>query len=131
MQQDTAERKPPAPKHLDASIRDRDGVPVLDLQGDVDVSTAPIFRQAVTDLVSEGVPCILINMSQVGFMDSSGFGTLLGAMKRLRPTGGAIHLVGCNHTIRRMLHLTRLETVLGVHSTEEDALRACATGAAA
>src|SRR5256885_16178598 len=112
MTQPGSEDNQTSERHLDAALRERDGIPVLDLEGDVDVQTAPVFRQAVSDLMADGRRCILINMANVGFMDSSGFGTLLGAMKRLRPVGGSIHLIACNHSIRRMLPITRLEAVL-------------------
>ena len=65
-------------------------------------------------------------MNDVTYMDSSGFGTLLSATKRLRPRGGSIHLVGCNDVIARMLHITRLNTIFGLHASEEEALRSLA-----
>jgi anti-anti-sigma factor len=61
-------------------------------------------------------------MAGVEFMDSSGFGTLLGATKRLRPEGGSVHLFACSPTIERMLHLIRLDTIVGVHAHEDDAV---------
>ena len=54
-------------------------------------------------------------MSGVTYMDSSGFSSLLSATKQLRPGGGALHLVGARPTVQRMLHLTRLDTVIFLH----------------
>ena len=63
-------------------------------------------------------------MTDVTYMDSSGFGTLLSATKRLRPVSGGLHLFGCNDAIMRMLQITRLNTIFGVHATEDEALSA-------
>jgi anti-sigma B factor antagonist len=61
-------------------------------------------------------------------MDSSGFGTLLGATRSLRPEGGALHLVGVAPMVERMLHLTRLDTVIEVHGDVDQALGAARNG---
>jgi anti-sigma B factor antagonist len=101
----------------------RDGrYPVLVVAGEIDVFTAPLFKQAVVNLVAEGHRHLFLDMREVTFMDSSGFGALLGATKRLRPEGGSLNLIGCNRMIQRMLHLTRLDTILGVFPHEEEAM---------
>ena len=64
------------------------------------------------------------DLTGVTFMDSSGFGTLLGATRRLRPGGGGLHLAGPNSTIQRMLRLTRLDSIMQVHETAEEAVQA-------
>jgi anti-sigma B factor antagonist len=102
--------------------RERDGLPILEVKGEIDVFTAPLFKQAVVNLVSEGNRHLFLDMSGVEFMDSSGFGTLLGATKRLRPEGGSMHLFACSPTIERMLHLIRLDMIVGVHPNEEEAI---------
>ena len=103
----------------------RDGrYPVLAVAGEIDVFTAPLFKQAVVNLVAEGHRHLFLDMREVLFMDSSGFGALLGATKRLRPEGGSLNLIGCNRTMQRMLHLTRLDTILGMFETEEEAMAA-------
>jgi len=98
--------------------------PVLVVAGEIDVFTAPLFKQAVVNLVAEGHRHLFLDMREVLFMDSSGFGALLGATKRLRPEGGSLNLIGCNRTMQRMLHLTRLDTILGMFDTEEEAMAA-------
>jgi anti-sigma B factor antagonist len=109
---------------LTTRTRERDGLPILEVKGEIDVFTAPLFKQAVVNMVSEGRRDLFIDMSGVEFMDSSGFGTLLGATKRLRPDGGSVHLFGCSPTIERMLHLIRLDTIVGVHAREDEAIAA-------
>ena len=105
-------------------VRHDDPHPVLVVSGEIDVFTAPLFKQAVVNLVAEGHRHLFLDMREVLFMDSSGFGALLGATKRLRPEGGSLNLIGCNRTMQRMLHLTRLDTILGMFETEEEAMAA-------
>lgn len=109
---------------IETSLRHRDGVPVLDVMGEIDIYTTPQFKDAVSAAIDEGKPGIIINMSQVTYMDSSGFGTLLSATKRLRPVSGALFLSGCNDAITRMLQITRLNTIFGIYLTEDDAVAA-------
>ena len=109
---------------IETSLRHRDDVPVLDVSGEIDIYTTPQFKEAVSAAIDEGKPAIIINMSKVAYMDSSGFGTLLSATKRLRPLNGALYLSGCNEAITRMLQITRLNTIFGVYPTEDDAVAA-------
>jgi anti-sigma B factor antagonist len=115
---------------LETRVREADGFAVLEVVGEIDIFTAPLFKQAVVGLVSAGHRYLFIDMSRVGFMDSSGFGTLLGATRRLRPEGGSIHLFHCLPSIEKMLHLIRLDTIIGVHPTEADAIAAVKRGTA-
>ncbi len=109
---------------IETSLRHQGDIPVLDVTGEIDIYTTPQFKEAVSAAIDENKPAIIINMAQVTYMDSSGFGTLLSATKRLRPLDGALYLSGCNEAIQRMLQITRLNTIFGVYGTEEEALAA-------
>jgi anti-sigma B factor antagonist len=111
------------PLRLGIDVRRVQDLPVLFVTGEIDIYTAPLFKQAVVNLVSDGNSNVIIDLSGVSFMDSSGFGTLLGATKRLRPLGGGLHLAGANSTIQRMLRLTRLDTIMQIHDSVDDAVR--------
>ncbi len=106
---------------IETSLRHHDDIPVLDVTGEIDIYTTPQFKDAVSAAIDEGKPSIIINMTQVSYMDSSGFGTLLSATKRLRPVEGGLYLTGCNEAITRMLQITRLNTIFGIYATEEEA----------
>ena len=109
---------------IETSLRHHDDIPVLDVVGEIDIYTTPQFKDAVSAAIDENKPAIVINMTQVTYMDSSGFGTLLSATKRLRPLDGALYLSGCNEAIQRMLQITRLNTIFGVYTTEDEAVAA-------
>jgi anti-sigma B factor antagonist len=116
------------PLRLGIDVRQVSGRPVLFVTGEIDLYTAPLFKQSVVNLVSEGTQNVVIDLTGVTFMDSSGFGTLLGATRRLRPGGGGLHLAGPNSTIQRMLRLTRLDSIMQIHETAEAAVEAVNSG---
>ena len=109
---------------IETSLRQEQDIPVLDVTGEIDIYTTPQFKEAVSAAIDQNKPAIVINMANVTYMDSSGFGTLLSATKRLRPLDGALYLSGCNEAIQRMLQITRLNTIFGVYSTEAEAIAA-------
>ena len=109
---------------LETSTREVNGYKVLDMTGEIDVYTAPQFKEAVNQIISAGQKDLIVNMERVTYMDSSGFGTLLSATKRLRPEGGTVNLVACNSAIDRMLRITQLNTVFGAFQTVGEAVAA-------
>ena len=116
---------------IETSLRHQGDIPVLDVVGEIDIYTTPQFKEAVSAAIGENNPAIIINMTQVTYMDSSGFGTLLSATKRLKPIDGALYLTGCNDAIQRMLQITRLNTIFGVYASEDEALAAARAAAPA
>lgn len=111
---------------LETATREIDSVKVLDVTGEIDVYTAPQFKEAVNSILESGQKHLIINMAGVTYMDSSGFGTLLSATKRLRPQGGTVNLVKCNSSIDRILSITRLNTIFGTYNSVEEAIEAVA-----
>ena len=115
---------------LETQTRNNTGLPVIDVSGEIDLSTAPLFKRALTETIDGGSKTILVNMANVSYMDSSGFGTLLGVTKRVRPDGGSVNLIGCNDAISRMLRITRLNTIFGLFDDEDAAVEAVGSCAA-
>lgn len=109
---------------LETRTRTNTGLPVIEVAGEIDLYTAPMFKQALNQTIEDGNKNILVNMTGVSYMDSSGFGTLLGVTKRVRPDGGSVNLIGCNDAIARMLKITRLNTIFGLFEDEDTAVRA-------
>lgn len=108
---------------LETQVRNVGGIPVIDVSGEIDLYTAPAFKSTLNQAIDSGQTHIFVNMEHVSYMDSSGFGTLLGATKRVRPEGGSVNLIACNEAIHRMLKITRLNTVFTLYECEEDAVK--------
>jgi len=96
----------------------------LDLEGEVDVYTAPALRQEIMDQVDGGVKHLLVNLSKVEYLDSTGLGILIGGVKRIKEQGGAMRLVGPSPRISRIFEITGLNKIFDVYGTEADALAA-------
>ena len=102
---------------------------VVEVQGEVDLATTPQLASALYEAADMGLQ-VIVDLSAVTYMDSSGFGTLLGATKKLRPGGETLYLVGCSANIERMLVITRLNTIFSIHRTEAEARTAIAAAEA-
>src|SRR5437016_4863395 len=77
---------------LDLQPYDGGGRPILVVSGEIDVFTAPRFKQAVLEMTDQGTRELFLDMRGVAFMDSSGLGALLEATRRLRQIEGSLHL---------------------------------------
>ncbi len=108
---------------LETEITEIEGIKVLKVAGEIDVYTAPQFKDAVNKVIGSGQKYLIIDMSGVTYMNSSCFGTLISATKRLRPQGGSVLLVKCNTGIDRILKITRLNTVFNTFSSIEEAIK--------
>jgi anti-sigma B factor antagonist len=94
---------------------------VLDVDGEVDIYTAPNLREQVGGLVDEERNRIVVNLLGVGFMDSSGLGALVAALKRVRERDGDMRLVCDDGPVRRVLSITGLHQVFSVYPSVEAA----------
>jgi anti-sigma B factor antagonist len=96
----------------------------LDLEGEVDVYTAPLLRQEIMDQVDAGVTHLLVNLEKVEYLDSTGLGILIGGVKRLKEQNGSLKLVGPSARITRIFEITGLNKIFDVYASEADALAA-------
>ena len=109
---------------LETQLNEINGTNILDVSGEIDVYTAPQFKDAVNTIIAGGQKHLVVNMRNVTYMDSSGFGVLLSATRRLRPEGGTVNLVEVSGAIDRILRITKLNTVFATYDTVDDALAA-------
>ena len=109
---------------LETGLREISGMKILNVAGEIDVYTAPQFKEAVDGIIAGGQKHLIIEMGDVTYMDSSGFGTLLSATKRLKPKGGTVNLVKCNSAIDRILRITRLNQIFATYDNLDEAIQA-------
>ena len=103
---------------------DRDGIEVVDVEGEIDISTAPRLRDLLIDLVSRGSYQLIVNLDKVGFLDSTGLGVLVGGLKRVRAHDGSLDLVCTRERILEILRITGLTKVFGIHQSVDQAIAA-------
>ena len=99
-----------------------DGLGLVELSGEVDLYTAPRFKDDLVALIDAGVVAIVIDLSQVTFIDSTALGVIIGGVKRLHEHDGRLAIVADSRPVVRILDITGLDKVLTVFDTREAAL---------
>jgi anti-sigma B factor antagonist len=95
---------------------------VVSVSGEVDLFTAPEFKQRVMAPIAAGVEHIVVDLTETTFIDSSSLGVLIGAHRRLKARGGRL-VVACDaDAIVKTFRITGLDGVFTLTSSVEDAL---------
>jgi len=97
-------------------------VVVLDLKGEIDLYNTPELKQAIDEHISKGKRKIIINMSDVSYIDSSGIGALVSAASNLKKYGGELKLVGLYGSVRKVFELTKLTSFFSIYRDVAEAL---------
>lgn len=95
---------------------------VIEVKGEIDVYTAPALREEISSLVDAEHTTIVVDLTQVSFMDSTGLGVLVGALKKVRTLGGDLSLVINEEKILKVFRITALTQVFSIHPTLDEAL---------
>ena len=95
---------------------------VIELGGEIDLYTAPEFKERMIQLIDAGKKRIVVDLSKATFIDSTTLGVLVGGVKRLRPTGGALALVCTDQNITKIFEITGLDRVFEIHGSRDEAL---------
>lgn len=106
---------------LGLDVSERNGFSVLAVSGEVDVATVPRLREQLHGLVAQGSNKIVVNLDAVDFLDSTGLGVLVGALKRVRSNDGDLSLVCTQPRIRKVFEVTGLTKVFDLYDTVEAA----------
>jgi anti-sigma B factor antagonist len=105
------------------STRERDGVIILEPKGKITIGVGDVaLREAVLEQLAAGHKNILIEMSGVGTMDSSGIGELVAAFTSVNNRGGRLKLLKLPPKISDILQITQLITVFEVYDDEDEAV---------
>ncbi len=95
---------------------------VLHLTGQLDALSAPYVRNELANTVAGGHSRLVVDLAKVGFVDSSGLGSLISGLKAARVAGGDLRLAQPSTQVSTVLTLTMLERVLRSYPTVADAL---------
>ena len=108
---------------LNISERQAGDVTVLDLGGKITIGEGSVsLRGAIRHLIEEGKKKILLNLNNVGYVDSSGIGELVSSFTTINREGGQLKLLNLSGKIRDLMVITKLHTVFDVYDDEATAL---------
>jgi anti-sigma B factor antagonist len=96
---------------------------VIELGGEVDLYTAPEFKERLVQVIEDGKKLLVVDLSKATFIDSTTLGVLVGGVKRLRPTGGSLALVCTDQNISKIFEITGLDRVFPIYKSREEALQ--------
>jgi anti-sigma B factor antagonist len=96
---------------------------IVVLKGDVDLESSPAAREVLLKSV-EGAGKVLVDLSSVTYIDSSGVASLVEALQAAKRNGGRFALVAASDPTRRVLELARLDKVFTIYTTVDEGLQA-------
>jgi anti-sigma B factor antagonist len=118
----------PAADPITTSVARRDGAAVVSVGGEIDLSTAPAFEEAIAEALEDNPPVLAIELSDVTFMASVGLRILAATSEKIGKST-RIAVVSDNQAATRPIQLTGLDTVVALYPTLDEALVALSDNA--
>ena len=104
-------------------VRDQDDWAVLTVSGEIDIATAPSLRERLHALLAEDKRQIVVDLDDVGFLDSTALGVLVGVLKRARSEDGEVRIVCTQPRVRKVFEITRLDSAFDLFDSVDEAVR--------
>ncbi len=101
----------------------RDGCHVVAVRGELDLYTGPPVRRVFEEIATEEPgACVIVDLEQLTFLDSSGLGVLISGLRRMRAGGGGVALAGCQGAVAEVLTITGLHHTFPIFTSVDDAV---------
>ena len=104
----------PAAEDFRISVRDDAGAVMVTVEGELDVATAPALRDELYRLIERGTNRIVVDLGGMEFIDSTGLGVFVGALKRSREGAGELELRSLKPPARKIFDITGLSTAFHI-----------------
>lgn len=101
----------------------REKTPVLAVKGEIDVSTAPELRERLLAVAQAGNNTVVVDLSDVTFLDSTGLGVLVSGLKRFRASEGDLRLVVTGRSVTKVFEITGLIDVFPIFESVDSAVQ--------
>jgi len=106
------------------TMRAIDELSVVDVAGEVDVFSAPELAEQLTQLFDAGRQTVVVDLTSVTFLDSTGLGTLVAARNRAEEAGGQLPIIGSAERVLKLFRITGLDEVFEIYPSIEAAITA-------
>jgi len=103
-------------------VENKNNLTVCHVDGEININSSPDIKKAFDKLISKKVPKIVINLSRVTYVDSSGLATLVEILKNMRVYGGRMRLTNLSSKIKSLFEITKLEKLFEIMAEEADAI---------
>ena len=111
---------------MNMDVRQENSVTVISVEGEVDASNSIDLGDSLDQLLAEGHKKLVVDLGEVGFIDSSGLATLIRVFKHARADSGDVCLASLQPPVKRAFELTRLDRVFVLHPDAATAVRGMA-----
>lgn len=96
---------------------------LLAVEGQVDMHTSPELRGKLREALERKAAPVVVDLTKVGFIDSSGLATLIEALQAVGKYGGKLRLFGLAPAVRNLFKLSNLISIFDIRETREDAIK--------
>ena len=108
---------------MHVEIRQNEGIVIVDLNGKLTAGLGDqILRETIDELLAENWQKILINLSQINFIDSAGVGELVAGLRTAQRFGAALKVVNTSERVQSALYMAKLLPIFEMYQDEEEAI---------
>jgi anti-anti-sigma factor len=118
-----------AVRELQATVRERDGVSVIDLDGDIERASNDVLRAAYQKAAAQGHGAVVLNFERVGYINSTGIALIVALLAQARADGRRVTACGLTDHYREIFQITRLSDFMSIYTDEQSAVGAAPASA--
>ena len=107
---------------MEISQREKDGITILDIQGEIDLYNAPEIKDIIQKLIEAQKYNVIINLEKVSYIDSSGIGALISSLSNLKKYQGGLKIINVYASVKKVFELTKLTSFFDIYESEGEAL---------
>ena len=111
------------PENLIKAVRHQGQVVIMELAGEIDMKCSAKIKDKFKEIFSRKPHSVIVDMTEVSFMDSSGLAVLVGALKRSRINNSELKLAGLTKEVKDIFEICKLETIFQFFDTTDEALQ--------
>jgi len=107
---------------MQINFEDKSGVSVCKVTGDIDINSSPDMKKSFEKVFKEKKDKVVIDLGEVGYVDSSGLATMVEIFKNMRLYNGKLKLVGLSDKVMGLFEITKLDRLFDISQTAEQAI---------
>ena len=104
---------------MEAKLFEQDGVTILQVAGEINISTSPDLRKVFEKNAGKK---LVVDLAKVNYIDSSGLATLVEMLKKMKSQGGSLGLAGMSEKVKSLFEITKLDKLFLVYNTQAEAV---------